>query len=92
MKDVSSVEWFKDNKRIDLAPSGSHMANCEYCEQPEDDKDDEEEDSRFIFHPNNSITIERVKEEDVGAYTCRVITGVGDGEPLGIIALWHLYF
>ena len=82
LKDTSVVEWYKDDKKLDIGHSGNPTVSCEYCDHTEDDeKDDFEHEQRIIRHPNNSITIEGARKEDVGSYTCKVITGVG--APLG---------
>ena len=88
LKDTTVVECYKDNKKIDVDHSGNPTVSCEYCDHTEDDKDDFEGDQRTIRHPNNSITIEGVRKEDVGSYSCKVITGVG--APLGNrLNIWH---
>ena len=76
MKDTTVVEWYKDDTKIELFSSGNPTVNCEYCDSPEEDSDYSTQDPRIILHPNNSITIEDVKAEDVGVYLCRVKTGL----------------
>jgi len=75
-KDTAVVEWYKDNKKINLYHSQTPTINCEYCDLAEDNS----EASRIILHQNQSITIEHIKDEDVGSYSCQVQTGFG--EPL----------
>ena len=92
MKDTTIVEWYKDGSKIDLFNSRNPAISCEYCETPEEDdtEDYSSQDPRIILHPNNSITIEEVKGEDVGTYLCKVRTGLS--EPLGmkiILPLWN---
>ena len=77
-KDTAVVEWYKDNKKINLYHSQTPTVNCEYCDLAEDDLDA----SRIILHQNHSITIEHLENEDVGSYSCQVQTGFG--EALGI--------
>ena len=75
MKDTTVVEWYKDGTKIDLFGSGNPTVNCEYCDSPED-SDYSTQDPRIILHPNNSITIQDVKSDDVGVYLCIVNTGL----------------
>ena len=95
MKDTTIVEWYKDESKIDLFNSRNPTISCEYCETPEEDTDYSSQDPRIILHPNNSITIEEVKGEDVGTYLCKVRTGLS--EPLGMrvmlrcVIKFHIY-
>ena len=75
LENTAVVEWYKDDDLIKFKTS-NNFANCEYCED-----DDEEYDSRYIRHSNNSITIQKTTEQDVGTYTCHVDTDIG--EPFG---------
>ena len=85
LKDTSVIEWYKDNKKID--PYDLHtptVINPEYDDGTMSVAVDESRTGqpRYILHHNNSITIENVEDADVGSYTCKVDTGIG--EPLGM--------
>jgi len=82
LKDTTVVEWYKDGAKIDLFKSRNPTVSCEYCDNSEEDTDYSAEDSKIILHPNNSITVEDVRSEDVGVYLCKVKTGVS--EPLSM--------
>ena len=84
MKDTSVIEWYKDGEKID--PYDLHtptVINPEYDDGTMSVAVDESTNGqpRYILHHNNSITIENVEDADVGSYTCKVDTGIG--EPLG---------
>ena len=92
MKDTSVIEWYKDNKKID--PYDLHtptVINPEYDDGTMSVGGDESTNGqpRYILHHNNSITIENVEDADVGSYTCKVDTGIG--EPLGMYQRCSIY-
>jgi hypothetical protein len=81
------VEWWKGEQRLDLAPSS--LENFPVGEsgggQPESlvsshslvqlaESEEEEEGPRLVLLPNASLRISRLRQEDLGYYSCRVLT------------------
>ncbi len=77
------VEWWKGEQRLDLIPALENFPVGE--NQPESlvsshslvqriDNEEEEEGPRLLLLPNASLRISRLRQEDLGYYSCRVLT------------------
>ena len=84
LEDKKTVEWHKDDKRLDLE-NVEQIERGVDCKPPGGDREyDECTIGRIHKHDNHSLTVLNSTEEDVGEYKCVVHTGVE--EPI------HLYY
>ena len=87
MDSRKTIEWFKDDNKIEL--DDIEEVIIENCTQPIAEYDESEPCSmkRIYFHENNSMSIFASNEEDLGEYKCVVNTGVES--PLMV---YHSYY
>ena len=89
MEDRKSIEWFKEDVKIDF--ENAETIEIENCTTETDDVPEYGSDSctvkRIYRHSNHSLTVLESTEDDVGEYICVVNTGVE--QPLKI---YHSYY
>ena len=69
------IEWLKNDNNIDLDDFEEIEIECETTSEIQ--YDTACTTKRISVHHNNSLVILNSTEEDVGAYSCKVSTGVG---------------